>query len=315
MKPAEAHSKVAWKFWKLKVNTVKVGFKSILTTLLAAFACSAAIAQLQPWMSPEIGQAWRQGYQGQGVTITVVDDFSSGKRFSGRLDGYTRQLTHGVWTAYEAVLVAPRANLALQDFTSNSAVALAPKGLNVLNLSYGMFAPQGYSTISWAGRESLIINYAANGQAVISKAAGNDFGTAVGKPTADGRVDYLARDLIGKQSAIFVGALNKNGTPQSPATMASYSNIAGADSVVQKQFLVVGVEQDKTGLAGTSFAAPIISGYSAILGSKFSQATPTQITNQLLNTARQDTIAGYNPATHGRGEASLARALAPRTVR
>jgi len=32
---------------------------------------------LQSWMSPEVGDAWRQGYQGKGVTITVVDDFKS----------------------------------------------------------------------------------------------------------------------------------------------------------------------------------------------------------------------------------------------
>jgi subtilisin family serine protease len=84
---------------------------------------------------------------------------------------------------------------------------------------------------------------------------------------------------------------------------------------VQNQFLTVGVESHKTGLAGTSFAAPVISGYAAILGSKFKGASATQITNQLLTTARKDTIAGYNPAIHGRGEASLSRAIAPVTIR
>ena len=77
---------------------------------------------------------------------------------------------------------------------------------------------------------------------------------------------------------------------------------------------MVGVEGSKTGLYGTSFAAPIISGYSAILGSKFTSATPTQIANQLLNTARQDTISGYSSAIHGRGEASITRALAPISI-
>jgi hypothetical protein len=51
------------------------------------------------------------------------------------------------------------------------------------------------------------------------------------------------------------------------------------------------------------------------LGSKFKSATPLQITNQLLSTARKDTIRGYNPAIHGRGEASLTRALAPVTIK
>ncbi|MCU0927590.1 MAG: hypothetical protein MUF44_16895, partial [Hydrogenophaga sp.] len=63
------------------------------------------------------------------------------------------------------------------------------------------------------------------------------------------------------------------------------------------------------------FAAPVVSGYAAILGSKFKTATPVAITNQLLNTARRDTVKGYNAAVHGRGEASLTRALAPVAIR
>ncbi|MDL2410028.1 hypothetical protein PY650_31310 [Rhizobium calliandrae] len=55
----------------------------------------------------------------------------------------------------------------------------------------------------------------------------------------------------------------------------------------------------------------MISGYCAIPGGKFSSATPAQIANQLLDTARIDTLATYHPRTHGRGEARLSRALAP----
>jgi len=39
------------------------------------------------------------------------------------------------------------------------------------------------------------------------------------------------------------------------------------------------------------------------------------IANQLLNTARTDTVTGYNAAIYGRGEASLTRALAPASIR
>ena len=56
-------------------------------------------------------------------------------------------------------------------------------------------------------------------------------------------------------------------------------------------------------------------GYAAVLGSKFSTATATQITNQLLNTARQDTVKNYSAGVYGRGEASLSRALAPVSIR
>ncbi|MFM2349671.1 MAG: hypothetical protein RIR04_637, partial [Pseudomonadota bacterium] len=42
--------------------------------------------------------------------------------------------------------------------------------------------------------------------------------------------------------------------------------------------------------------------------------TPLQITNQLLDTARTDTILGYDVSIHGQGEASLSRALAPVSI-
>ena len=87
---------------------------------------------------------------------------------------------------------------------------------------------------------------------------------------------------------------------------------------MQSKFLVVGVTGGNDAyykLYGTSFAAPVISGYSAILGSKFKTANPTKISNQLLATARTDTIANYNVGIHGKGEASIARALAPVSIK
>lgn len=301
-------------------NLIAVSFVATVASF-PAFSGSAnlkitptPLLVVQPWMSPEIGEAWGKGYKGQGVTVTVVDDFKSQTRYYGNLTGTTALLRHGEWTLKEANLVAPSAKMRAHDFTSGSKVWLN-RGLNVLNLSYGMMAPAGYSTVRWSAQESSIIDYARKGTAVISKAAGNDSGTAVGAPNANGQLDYLNRDLIGAKSAIFVGALGSNGTTSSPAKMAAYSNVAGTNTTVQSQFLVVGVEGSKTGLYGTSFAAPVVSGYAAIVGSKFTKATPTQIASQLLSTARTDTIAGYSAAIHGRGEASISRAIAPISIR
>lgn len=290
--------------------------KTIRTTLLCSLLASgAAGAQTtQSWMSPDVGAAWSLGYKGQGTTITVVDDFKSSQAYWGKLASGLQLKRHGEWTASEAAMEAPGATVRAMDFSLQAPVPLS-KGLNVLNLSYGMYAPSGYSptTIRWGTREQSIITDAKNGLAVVSKAAGND-GVAVGARNASGNVDYLNTALKGGKSAIYVGALDKNGTTASKATIASYSNRAGTDAAVQRQFVVVGVEGNKTNLYGTSFAAPVVSAYAAILGSKFTSATPTQITNQLLNTARQDTVANYNVAVHGRGEASLSRALAPKSV-
>lgn len=283
-----------------------------------AFRLDAATAStnvLRGWMSPEIGDAWRQGFTGRGTTITVIDDFRRGAHLRGTLGTGLRHLRHGEWTRMQAGMVAPGASIRSQDFSSTSRVSLG-RGLNILNLSYGMIGPAGWdvSRINWSAREASIIGFARSGQAVISKAAGND-AVAIGDTNRNGMQDYLNAALIGAPSAMFVGALDRNGTVGRPAALAAYSNFAGSDAKVQNQFLVVGVEAHRTGLHGTSFAAPIVSGYSAILGSKFRTASPTQITERLLSTARTDTIRGYDPALHGRGEASLSRALAPASIR
>jgi hypothetical protein len=269
---------------------------------------------LQSWMSPDVGAAWAAGYKGQGVTITMVDDFSSSTRFSGNFGLGTQTQRHGEWTREEASMIAPSATIRSKDFSTGSAVSLA-NGRNVLNLSYGMYANAGYglNQIGWAPEEASIISYATRGSAIISKAAGND-SVAVGGVTG-GQQDYLDLALIGKPTAIFVGALSTNGTTTNKAQLAWYSDYAGSNTQVQSHFLVVGVDGDQTDLYGTSFAAPIISGYAAIIGSKFSKATPVQITNDLLNTARTDTLVNYNPAVYGKGEASLSRALAPVAIR
>lgn len=305
--------------------------KHIVLTLAAMFVAAPALAiDLEPWsltrnpssslivqswMSPEIGRAWALGYRGQGTTITVIDDFRSNARFRGNLGTGLRFQRHGEWVQQQAGMVAPSAALRSHDFHSGRSVQLA-RGRNTLNLSYGMFARAGLSLhqIGWSQQEASIINHARHGRAVVVKAAGND-AVAIGAANRRGQVDYLNSALRGTRSTIFVGALDRNGTPRNLASRASYSNFAGRDGTIQRQFLMVGVAGNRTGLYGTSFAAPIVSGYAAVLGSKFTRANSTQIVNQLLNTARRDTIRNYNPAIHGRGEASIMRALAPRAIR
>ena len=297
-------------------------------TLAALSGLPAAVAQESPigpaplatspvfrsWMSPEVVPAWNRGYTGKGSRLIFVDDFTSNARFYGNLGFGTGLKRHGEWTRWEGSLIAPGAADVTKDFRSGTAVTLGT-GLNVINLSYGMYAASNYSInqIRWSAQESSIISY-AGGRAIIAKAAGND-SINVGGVNSKGQRDYLNIGLIGRPSAVFVGALTTNGTTTAPARLATYSNTAGSNTTVQKQFLVVGVESNKTGLAGTSFAAPIVAGYAAIIGNKFPSATPTQITNQLLTTARKDTLLNFNAAIYGRGEASLTRALAPISIK
>ena len=270
---------------------------------------------LQKWMSPDLTAAWAK-YQGQGTTITMVDDFTSNSTFSGNFNGQTQTQMHGQWTTEEARLIAPLATVATQDFNTGVAVPLKSGTVNVLNLSYAMYARAGYSVsqLGWSPQEASIIADATNGLAVISKAAGND-SVAIGYANWSRQMDYLDVALVGAPTAIFVGALNTNGSTAKPASLAYYSNSAGSNKVIQSHFLVVGVDGTNNGqLLGTSFAAPIITGYAAILGSKFRGSSSLSITNQLLKTARTDTLLHFNAQTYGMGEASLSRALAPNSI-
>jgi len=287
----------------------KIAIAALLASVFAAQAQTAS-----SWMSSDVGQAWASGYKGQGVTIQVVDQFRSNQTYLGTMTGSLARGTHGAWTATQAGMVAPLANVVATDFNQTKALSLA-SGLNVINASYGVMAAAGYkvNNLRWDPLQKSIMDYANSGKALVVKSAGNE-GIAVGTANSQRAEDYLSKGLIGAKSAIIVGALSRNGSPDAQASMASYSNYAGNNAAVQNQFLVVGVESGKLGLAGTSFAAPVVSGYAAIVGSKFTSATPTQVASQLLDTARTDTIKDYSVNIHGRGEASLSRALAPRMI-
>ncbi|MGX9415589.1 S8 family serine peptidase, partial [Mesorhizobium sp. 14Arga] len=230
------------------------------------------------WMSPDIGQAWASGYTGYGVSVTIVDDFTFYPEIEGDLGLGPKSQSHGKWVAEIAGMVAPGADMLERDNNNETPINL-PDGLNVINLSYGLFNP-----VSRHPLDQSIVGVARAGTAFIAKAAGND-GLQIGSPS-ERKVDFLALDLEGAPSTIFVGALDHNGTPENKAELAPYSNYPGSIPDLQNQFLTVGVEDDKTGLWGTSYAAPVIAGYAAILGSKFTTASPIEIKNQLLDTAR-----------------------------
>lgn len=267
------------------------------------------------WMSPEVGSAWSKGYMGQGTTVHVLDQFNTTPDYVGNLTGTAESQTHGYWVRKEANMIAPLAKSVAVDNMSNTPLVLN-RGLNVANLSYQVFGAAGLGAAQFGfdRLDSSVIEHAKRGTAVVVKAAGN-YAIPVNAPNWAGNVDYLNLAFRDTKSAIYVGALSTNGSVTQPARLEVYSNTPGPDAEAQKRFLVVGINSGQTGLYGTSFAAPIVSAYAAILGSKFGRATPVQISNQLLTTARKDTISGYNVAVHGQGEASLTRALAPANIK
>lgn len=306
------------------------------------------------FMHGDVPLAWTAGYDGAGATITVIDNFDS-NYFRVNLDGGKPEtMSHGNIVRSFATLTAPGAIMVRREYDASTAVALGD-GLDVINLSFGLqdLSNGGDWYESWmnvdadedgAGdlngdlyhvQEAEIIRLAridtsvagADEAAVIVKAAGNGdafgnggvIGTSIG-----GWVDLLGYELMYAPNVIFAGALSENstlnadGTVSTTATLAGYSNHPGDNLAIRAQFLVVGVDKSDTAIEGTSFAAPIISGYAAIVGHKFTslsgQPAAGLVVNRLLATAREDTIFGYDPYYHGQGEASLGHALAPDSI-
>lgn len=163
--------------------------------------------------------------------------------------------------------------------------------------------------------------------AVVTKAAGND-----SIDTKKDPLSYvLAHDTSIAPRLLVVGALDTNGKATyvgqpGTATIANYSNVAGTDINIQSHFLVASghTPYDSTGLAidgvnvpagkGTSYAAPRVAGYAAILRQKFPNLTAANTADILLQTARYDTLTcnpNCNKAIYGQGEASLSHALSP----
>jgi subtilisin family serine protease len=115
-----------------------------------------------------------------------------------------------------------------------------------------------------------------------------------------------------KDKTILVGALDQNG-----GSLASYSNMAGSFSA---RFVVAdgrGLGNSAGGYEeGTSFAAPRVSGYVAILRQKFPNLNASSSASVILDTATWNSGKwgeknATNQAIYGQGEANLGRALAP----
>ena len=297
------------------------------TVLVLALLPLSSMAQVSyVWQHTDVMNAWRSGFKGQGTTVHVHDQFNGAPTSVDLNPGLAlnQYATHGGMVSEVVRRTAPLANIERRQWI-NGNISLQAGRLNVINASYALIDSTNAGVVGFVRNQMQLAPLAHAGAAVVVKAAGN---SATSLSSVGGTGDVLNIALKGAKSVIFAGALQSHSTQASTirlgrwsfsvggtvASKAWYSNTPGSDPEYQSKFLMVGVPSNMT-VAGTSFAAPQISAYAAMVGSKFTQATPEQVTNQLLNTARQDTIRGYNRAEHGMGEASLSRALAPVAIR
>ena len=308
----------------------------------------------ESWINGDVQAAWAAGWTGKGQKIGIIDDFTandSTEVYSGTVDGVTVSIpfTHGQLVSAIAggklssinfsgtagsqtftgtysfdkpiYGVAKDANVYRNDFLTHQGTGLFDtmkgwsdnnhalwKSLTVVNLSLGANISSGQTYNALYNANISTANATVNvPDAVFVKAAGNEGGYA----SADFTNSVLVNSTAYGNKTLIVGALDQTGA------LASYSNRAGSVASIQNRFLVA----DGSGLAdtalaqGTSFAAPRVAGYAAIVRHKFAALDAPTTATHLLNTAKWNSAWGTKNATtqaiYGQGEASLSQALAP----
>lgn len=111
---------------------------------------------------------------------------------------------------------------------------------------------------------------------------------------------------------IFVG-VGYSESPHSMISVSNESNYPGSRNELQDIFLLSRFHVDA--VANSVQAAELVVNYRNIVSRKFNEDNDQMLADHLLNSARRDTIYGYSPSLHGKGEVSLHRALAPFSIK
>ena len=301
----------------------------------------------------EVIDAWNQGWTGKDINVLIEDSLTVQHGVITGLLAY-RYAPGANFYGFNIVGNSLATNVFFNQLNSNQSGVYANNiKLGVVNQSYTAnitsLIHRDQSISPWTETELLkarkdyesssfstvnrMKDIGLSGQltqfkfsdAVITKAAGNDSLFSEYEPLNW----FLAKDSKINSRLLIVGALNQAGSADTPSTLATYSNTAGTDADVSSRFLVAsGTTPFYSGQVaiggnsvsqgdGTSYAAPRVAGYVAIVRSKFPNLNATNTASILLDTARYDTLecskngGVCDPKIYGKGEASLSRALAP----
>jgi len=304
---------------------------------------------LQP--SQDVLDAWTKGWTGKGVNILLIDSYANKATctYSNRDCHGIMTMANADFIAPGATKFGLDYHFAGVAFDANGTNLTSSKSINIINMSWGYVSQNSWNCnngtctaptdavykagIAYTATAHAALIRGLNGavnfpnlknisNSVITKAAGNDNLSAIYELTTlalSANTNIAGRLLV-------VGALDKNGTVSSPASKASYSNFAGNNANISDRFVMAygdmpwGEGDVKINgsnfsfVQGTSFAAPLVAGYAAIVMQKFPNLNAVKTSSIILDTARYDTLACYpncDRAIYGRGEASLSRALAP----
>lgn len=292
---------------------------------------------------PRIGAptAWEAGYDGEGVTIAVLDtgidathpDLADGKvvaaeNFSFAPDTEDRSghgthvasIAAGTGAASDGAYtgVAPQARLlngkVLDDngfgFDSDVIAGMewaAAQGADIVNLSLGSVDTRGIDPV-----EEAVNRLSADGGPLFVVAAGNEgrsgSGTVGSPASADaalavGAVDQddQLADFSSRGPRVGDGAVKPELT--APGVSIGAAAAEGSEAVDRGEPVADGY----VGLSGTSMAAPHVAGAAALLAQRHPEWSGEQIRAALV--ASTELVAGHSPFEQGTGRLDVAAAM------
>ncbi len=290
--------------------------------------------------------AWRQGWTGKGVKVGHLDDFQTEDISFTASVPFNRE-SHGNLTRVVTFLVAPEIDHSAQQLTFGCNVAdhvqegqineayahFEAQGYHIVNNSFGadryddgrcsrrpQLAPIGAwnDTINIYSQDTVFLSYAnpsgetetydrnmlfifAAGNAAqgctLGTAECNLYAASIEKLRNDGKTE--AGDRV-----MFVGALTNNSTQ-----LAGYSHAAGEE--MKYDYIVAHADIiTNRDVAGTSFAAPRVTGAAALVRHKFPNLDGAALKQVLLQTA-DDLGAPGTDNVFGYGQLNVLNALSP----
>jgi len=223
------------------------------------------------------------------------DDYGHGTEVAGIIAAKTNNLIGIAGIAYSAkimpVKVLDNAGRGSVFYTAAGIVHAVDRGARIINLSLGSWCPS--STVEGA------VNYALSRNVVVVAAAGN-YGNSAPPPCYVGGPDGPVNAPIYPAyypGVISVGMHDSTGTIDPMSTNNNQVDIS-APGVNILSTIPVEIDLDAdgyvSGLQGTSFAAPHVSGVAALLMSANIATTPATVMDALRCGAEDAGTAGYD---------------------
>lgn len=262
--------------------------------------------KIESWTHEDLDTAHSQGYKGKGANIKMVgwDNTSdvSAMNFVKKIapDAIYQQVdlwpgkpkgNFNGWAASGNIIVYPYATYYQGEGDSINAGILS-RAKSQSDLVIKAVSPKVGGII--AGN-ALVVN-------------GTNYADTMAQSLSSGNVIYAIAKTSAQGSTT---ASNPNGT-----TVVLQSSVVTqtgcASAPYTAKCLAVPVGSTGSGFPDNVNASLILGGYAAILKSKFTSATASQISNQLLSTATP--LSGSAAAQYGNKEVNLGRALKPASL-